>query len=542
MAEEKHYIELYKKYRPKRWEDLIGQDHVVSSLKKAVLEDKVPTGYLFAGGPGTGKALHKSTLLPTPFGYSIKMEDVKIGDSLVASDGSCCTVTHKYCPHDPVSCLVIFDDGTKVRTSGGHLWATVEHGVLSSVEIKDLLKEHEKIEIPTLSAPAMHIYTPDLRKRKLKNNLNVVLSDRLVALVREEAASVGIKTKTKDGLVEVCEDQARYIVEVDDINDKPEDYFCISVDSPDELFCCTDHYILTHNTSAAFILAKALNCDHVDEDGNPCNECKTCRAIENNTMPGINYISMANKGSVDDVRQIVQAAKLAQPVKKQVWICDEVQNLSTQAFDSLLVPLESDNMKALFVFCTTEPNKVRDAVYSRLQPRSFYPVSNKELGKLLYKIVENEGFKDVTMDDLKDITRHARGSVRNAIAGLEAFVTNGVIPESFEYRVLKCLTEGSAQDLFVLTEEMDKQAVSFVGAMEDLYRKFTEILVAPKSKIEKSLRAVLGDRGIILVLDIISGSLFSMSSKVVDHRILYEATLAKILFLRDKLIRHRNKA
>lgn len=136
------YQELYKKYRPRSWDDIIGQDDVVESLKASVESGNMPTAYGFFGSHGCGKALHKDTLIPTPDGF-VSMGDLSIGDTVLGSDSSPVKITDKYCPMDD-SMYVMRFVGEKnvyeeVYSSGGHLWEVVdtagEKHVLSSKEI-----------------------------------------------------------------------------------------------------------------------------------------------------------------------------------------------------------------------------------------------------------------------------------------------------------------------------------------------------------------------------------------------------------------------
>ena len=150
----------------------------------------------------------------------------------------------------------------------------------------------------------------------------------------------------------------------------------------------------TGKTTIAKVIAKTLNCPNVGEDLEPCNECPTCRAIDSDTLIGVQYFSMANNGEVDTVRRIVQDAQTKVAINKKVIIIDEYHNLSPKGFDALLIPLEKENMNALFIFCTTELDKIRPAVLSRTQNISLKPVKQKDLAKNLIEIAKK--LPDVT--------------------------------------------------------------------------------------------------------------------------------------------------
>lgn len=302
----------------------------------------------------------------------------------------------------------------------------------------------------------------------------------------------------------------------------------------------------TGKTTAAFILAKALNCEHVDSEGNPCNQCDTCKAIDNNSQLGVSYISMANFGTADDVRSIMTKARLAQPVKKQVWILDEVQNLSPQAFDSLLVPLESESMKSLFIFCTTEPDKVRPAVVSRLQVKNFLPVPDRELARHLLTISIKEGWykkgaddNKVSTDDIMNILYSSAGSVRNAIAALESFIVSGETSVSSHHKVIKSILNNDYYEFYLTSSEMQKNAESFVKSLENIYKILLNTIIKKQSgenlsSMESDIVKNMTPGQIIWALDQIGDTMRCMTNRVVDYKILFDTCLMKILLKNKK--------
>lgn len=183
-------------------------------------------------------------------------------------------------------------------------------------------------------------------------------------------------------------------------------------------------------TSAALLLAKSLNCENVNEKHDPCGKCDTCLNIDNGSQIGVNYISMANKGAVDDVREIVQQARLRQPLKKQVWILDEVHNLSKAAFDALLIPLEEKNMPSLFILCTTEIDKVPQTIRSRVQMRKFTLVDRETLEKYLRLLAKKEGL-EASDEQISDAVRLGRGSVRDTLSSFETVLDSGADYRSY---------------------------------------------------------------------------------------------------------------
>lgn len=159
----------------------------------------------------------------------------------------------------------------------------------------------------------------------------------------------------------------------------------------------------TGKTTDAIILAKAINCEHPNGKGDPCNECSTCISIDKNTCPGFHYISAANNGGVDQVREFMNQSRRASNIRKPVWVIDEVHRLSSAGFDALLIPLEDTSLPSLFIFCTTEINKVPTTITSRLQNRTFSLVSSDDLRELSHRLLSQEGYREVNEDEARQI-------------------------------------------------------------------------------------------------------------------------------------------
>lgn len=293
-------------------------------------------------------------------------------------------------------------------------------------------------------------------------------------------------------------------------------------------------------TSAAFILAKSLNCDNLDSEGNPCNQCDTCRAIDDKTQMGVRYISMANQGSAEDVRKIVNESQLVQPIKKQVWILDECHRLSQTAFDSLLIPLESEKARTLFIFCSTEPDKIPKTITSRLQVRTFNPVSPQEIAKNLKKIAVNEGL-NVTDEQIIQAARAANGSVRDSVSALETLSSHGVLPEQYSEKVLKLLSSQRYTDVYSLTAEMNNNGQNFTDAAQRLYSDLSSILImlaggkpAVVYPVMQEVAGTLTPQLVIGFLDILGNTITNMSRNTVDSRILFDIAMSNMIGLRRK--------
>lgn len=290
----------------------------------------------------------------------------------------------------------------------------------------------------------------------------------------------------------------------------------------------------TGKTTLALILAKALNCKNLQENGNPCNACNTCIAINNNSQPGIKYISMANYGGVNEVRDLVEEAKLSQPVKQKVYILDETHNLSSAAFDSLLIPLEDDNSKTLFILCSTEPQKIKSAVMSRLQVFTLHNVSSGDIAKRLMHIVKQENI-EINKEQFISAVELSDGSVRNAIQNLENFVNTGEIPSQFSNDIVDSIVNRDIVKMYKTTTEIDNKGSSFNTCIETLYRDFVNaLLIASGVQINRrnsvSLAKDIQDiKQIEECIDIIGNTINKISSNVISSKTLFEVCVAKII-------------
>lgn len=180
----------------------------------------------------------------------------------------------------------------------------------------------------------------------------------------------------------------------------------------------------TGKTSAAKIFAKAVNCHHL-KDGEPCNECESCKAITNGSMSDVIEIDAASNNGVEEIRDIRDKAKYA-PTEAdyKVYIIDEVHMLSTGAFNALLKTLEEPPANVIFILATTEPQKIPLTIISRTQRFDFKRISAQEsYDRMVYILNE----KKITFDPkaLQVVARAAEGGMRDALSILDQVLSFG---------------------------------------------------------------------------------------------------------------------
>lgn len=175
-------------------------------------------------------------------------------------------------------------------------------------------------------------------------------------------------------------------------------------------------------TSIARILARSLNCIE-GPTATPCNECTSCVEIMEDRSMDVMEIDGASNRGIEDIRNIRENVKYS-PVhgKKRIYIIDEVHMLTREAFNALLKTLEEPPPHVLFIFATTEFQKIPPTILSRCQKFEFKRLSIPELTFQLNKISENEDLT-ISEDSLLLISKRAEGSMRDAESLLDQLVS-----------------------------------------------------------------------------------------------------------------------
>ena len=186
----------------------------------------------------------------------------------------------------------------------------------------------------------------------------------------------------------------------------------------------------TGKTTCAKILARAVNCER-PVGGNPCNECPSCRGIEDGSILDVLELDAASNNGVDQVRALRDEAVYSPAaVKKRVYIVDEVHMLSTAAFNALLKILEEPPAHLMFILATTELHKVPATIKSRCQQFAFKRILPSDIsGRLMY-VSQQEGL-GLTAEGASMLSRLADGGMRDALSLLDQCTsTTGSIGEA----------------------------------------------------------------------------------------------------------------
>ena len=193
----------------------------------------------------------------------------------------------------------------------------------------------------------------------------------------------------------------------------------------------------TGKTSCAKILAKAVNCLE-PHDGNPCNRCAACRAIDEGSCMDVLEIDAASNNGVDHVRELRDDAIYSPAeVRYRVYIIDEVHMLSISAFNALLKIIEEPPEHLIFILATTELHKIPATILSRCQRFSFRRISPQDVADRLAYVAQAEGI-DLDPQAARVLGRMADGALRDGLSLLDqcASAAAGPLTAQDIYRLL----------------------------------------------------------------------------------------------------------
>ncbi len=240
-------------------------------------------------------------------------------------------------------------------------------------------------------------------------------------------------------------------------------------------------------TSAARIVAKAVNCENrlpttdyskdksssqksVDSSLSfePCNECDSCISITAGTSVDVLEIDAASNRGIDDIKELREKIRLAPSSSKyKVYIIDEVHMLTTEAFNALLKTLEEPPKHALFILCTTDPEKLPKTILSRCERINFKKATTSEIVSRLKKICEAEKL-EFEEPGLKEIARLSDGSFRDAVKTLEQVSFSGKITKLEVEKTVGILGDFKIEDLLSLLKQKNtKEALLWIDKVTE---------------------------------------------------------------------------
>ncbi|RFM26709.1 DNA polymerase III subunit gamma/tau [Deminuibacter soli] len=224
-------------------------------------------------------------------------------------------------------------------------------------------------------------------------------------------------------------------------------------------------------TTCARILAKTINCENLQPDGEACNECNSCRTFNEGTSLNIHELDAASNNSVDDIRSLVEQVRFApQAGKYKVYIVDEVHMLSASAFNAFLKTLEEPPSYAIFILATTEKHKILPTILSRCQIFDFKRITSNDTVEHLEDIVRKEDIQ-AEKSALQVIAQKSEGCMRDALSILDKIVsfTNStvtyrntlehlnILDHDYYFRLLEYLQQQDLAGAMLLYDEINRK-------------------------------------------------------------------------------------
>ncbi|MCF7825336.1 MAG: DNA polymerase III subunit gamma/tau [Candidatus Marinimicrobia bacterium] len=253
-------------------------------------------------------------------------------------------------------------------------------------------------------------------------------------------------------------------------------------------------------TTSARILAKAINCEN-PQDGNPCNICKHCIEITGGRSLDVQEVDGASTRGIDAIRELREAVKYPPTNSKyRVYIIDEVHMLTKEAFNALLKTLEEPPPQVLFIFATTEPQKVPLTILSRCQRYDFRMISTETMVARLKMISDNEGIS-ISDEGLALIARKAAGSLRDSLSLLDqvsAFAEDeasielvrrvlGVLDVTIYFELMQNVASQSAENLMNQANLLFSRGISISEFLHGLSEHVRNLLIVKVAGITSYL-------------------------------------------------------
>jgi DNA polymerase-3 subunit gamma/tau len=259
-------------------------------------------------------------------------------------------------------------------------------------------------------------------------------------------------------------------------------------------------------TTCARILAKTINCENLQSDGEACNKCNSCKSFNEGTSLNIHELDAASNNSVDDIRTLVEQVRfMPQAGKYKVYIVDEVHMLSAAAFNAFLKTLEEPPPYAIFILATTEKHKIIPTILSRCQIFDFKRITTNDTVEHLKEIVDKENIK-AEKSALQIIAQKSEGCMRDALSILDKIVsfTNGevnyqntlehlnILDEDYYFKLLDNLLQQDIGAAMLLYDEINSKGFEGDMVLNGFAEFLRNLLVSKNAKAASLLDVVEG--------------------------------------------------
>ena len=244
-------------------------------------------------------------------------------------------------------------------------------------------------------------------------------------------------------------------------------------------------------TTCARILAKTLNCHHLTDQIEACNECDSCISFNNGQSLNIYELDAASNNSVDDIRALVEQVRYAPHAGEyKIYIIDEVHMLSSGAFNAFLKTLEEPPSYAIFILATTEKHKIIPTILSRCQIFDFNRIQLEDIAGHLTYVAAQEGVT-AESDALHIIAQKADGALRDALSIFDQIVsfagdnvtykdviTNlSILDYDYFFKITEYINEGNIPNVLLTFNELLGDGFDAHHFINGLAGHFRDLLV-----------------------------------------------------------------
>ena len=259
-------------------------------------------------------------------------------------------------------------------------------------------------------------------------------------------------------------------------------------------------------TTCARILAKTINCENLQPDGEACNTCHSCTSFDAGTSLNIHELDAASNNSVDDIRSLVEQVRFApQAGTYKVYIVDEVHMLSTSAFNAFLKTLEEPPPYAKFILATTEKHKILPTILSRCQIFDFKRITNADAVEHLVEIAQKEAI-NTEKAALQLIAQKSEGCMRDSLSIFDKIVsfTNGtvtyqntlehlnILDEDYYFRLLDSLLKEDLSSALLLFDQINRKGFEGDTILNGMAEFVRNLMVSKDAKAAALLDVVEG--------------------------------------------------
>ena len=314
-------------------------------------------------------------------------------------------------------------------------------------------------------------------------------------------------------------------------------------------------------TTCARILAKTINCENLQSDGEACNTCPSCKSFNDGGSLNIFELDGASNNKVEDMHEVINSVRV-QPSsgRYKIYIIDEVHMLTASAFNAFLKTLEEPPPYAIFILATTEKHKILPTILSRCQIFDFKRITTNDTVEHLQEIVDKEAIK-ADKASLQIIAQKSEGCMRDALSILDKIVsfTNGevnytntlehlnILDHDYYFKLLDALQQQDMAGSMLLYDEINRKGFEGDLVLNGFAEFLRNILVCKDERASQLLDVVEGMQSNYLSVSKSANASYLISAlnilneaeinfKVARNKKLHvELTLIKLNFLQQAI-------